>query len=297
MVRRVNLILFLSAMSGAAWVLSCEKATGPEPRAGDRSKLGAHPSSLPDASPDSATDSAAPKPSASAKRAPDPAAAVRCPDPAMIVVEGLYCSDVEHDCARWLENGGRYAQYRCAEYTKAYCLSPQRVPMRFCIDRDEWGPDPKGPPQNHVSYTDAARICANAGKRLCLESEWNFACEGEMIRPYPYGMRRDAAICNADRTDIFEDDSKKKLRDLREGPRDRPQCVSPFGVHHMTGNLEEWVSQDPEDSEATVRPAMKGGYWQPTKNHCRANQTAHDEHYKGVETGFRCCADPVSGDR
>ncbi|PKN43903.1 MAG: hypothetical protein CVU63_11775, partial [Deltaproteobacteria bacterium HGW-Deltaproteobacteria-20] len=136
------------------------------------------------------------------------------------------------------------------------------------------------------SWTDAKRTCESLGKRVCRESEWNFACEGEELRPYPYGFVRDAEACNADRIDIYRTDGR--LTDLREGPDGHPSCTSPFGVHHLSGNLEEWTTID---GSIPARPAMKGAYWQPSRNHCRAAQTAHDEFYNGDETGFRCCKD------
>jgi hypothetical protein len=59
-------------------------------------------------------------------------------------------------------------------------------------------------------------------------------------------------------------------------------------VRNLAGNLEEFVALD---GPGRARPAMKGAYWQPSRNFCRAAQTAHDEYYNGIETGFRCCAD------
>ena len=206
----------------------------------------------------------------------------------MILVEGDYCPDVRHECRHWLEETGKFAYYRCEEYTKATCLSKQREHKRFCMDRDEFVPAGESLPASHQSWTDATKACGAAGKRVCMETEWNFACEGEEMRPYPYGWKRDAEACNADRVDIYRADGN--LRDLRVGADDKPSCVSPFGVHNMSGNLEEWTTLD-AGAAAAPRPAMKGAYWQPSRNHCRANQTAHDRFYKGTETGFRCCSD------
>jgi hypothetical protein len=56
----------------------------------------------------------------------------------------------------------------------------------------------------------------------------------------------------------------------------------------MAGNLEEFVAMD---RQGPPKPAMKGAYWQPSRNFCRAAQTAHDKFYNGTETGFRCCSD------
>jgi hypothetical protein len=211
--------------------------------------------------------------------------ATTCPRE-MVLVSGQYCPEVEHKCVRWLETEGRYAYFRCAEYARpAKCLTERRS-MRYCIDRDEYVPPGETLPATRQSWTDAKRTCESLGKRVCRESEWNFACEGEELRPYPYGFVRDAEACNADRIDIYRTDGR--LTDLREGPDGHPSCTSPFGVHHLSGNLEEWTTID---GSIPARPAMKGAYWQPSRNHCRAAQTAHDEFYNGDETGFRCCKD------
>ena len=222
----------------------------------------------------------------SATPAPEPTA---CPA-GMILVEGEYCPEVRHECKHWLEESGRYAYYRCEEYTSATCLSNERVHKRFCMDRDEYVAKGEKLPASHQSWTSAKQTCESMGKRVCLESEWNFACEGEEMRPYPYGWKRDPDACNADLTDIYRPDGQ--LRDLRVGSDDKPRCVSPFGIHNLSGNLEEWTTIDASTSEPMPRPAMKGAWWQPSRNHCRANQTAHDRFYNGTETGFRCCADP-----
>lgn len=209
--------------------------------------------------------------------------------PGMVLVEGNYCPDVAHTCKRFMETTGRYANYRCEEYTDAKCQSKTRVAMKFCMDRDEFVPQGENLPSSHVSWTDADQTCKSLGKRVCLESEYNFACEGEEMRPYPYGWKRDATACNADRVDIYKKNGQ--LKDLRAGADEFPRCVSPFGVHNLAGNLEEWTTIDVSAGSAAPRPAMKGAYWQPSRNHCRANQTAHDRFYKGTETGFRCCGE------
>ena len=213
-----------------------------------------------------------------------------CPDAShMVLVEGDYCPEVRQDCKRYLESGGPFAYYRCAEYTSATCLSKARKHMRYCIDRDEYARPGEPLPMSHASWTDAKNVCEKQGKRVCLESEWNFACEGEEMRPYPYGWKRDADACNADRMDLLT--PYGRLKDLRVGASDKPRCVSPFGVHNLSGNLEEWTTLDATAGSSYPRPAMKGAFWQPSRNHCRANQTAHDRYYNGTETGFRCCAE------
>jgi formylglycine-generating enzyme len=217
----------------------------------------------------------------------EPEAQSACPD-TMVLVQGMYCPEVRHVCKKYMDPPGRYEFFRCAEYAQpAQCVSPQRKYLRFCMDRDEYNKPGESLPANFQSWTMAERTCKASGKRVCMESEWNFACEGDEMRPYPYGFKRDPTACNADRTDIFAADGT--LKDLRAPGAAYPRCTSPFGVRNLSGNLEEFVTID---SSSPARPAMKGAYWQPSRNFCRAAQTAHDRYYNGTETGFRCCADP-----
>ena len=204
----------------------------------------------------------------------------------MALVEGKYCPDVRLNCKKYLDPQGRYEYFRCAEYGPSTCLSKERKQMRFCIDKHEFTEQGETLPANHRSWRDGDRTCKKLGKRMCMESEYNFACEGENMQPYPYGFTRDATACNADRDDVVS--PQGTLRDLRAPSGSYERCVSPFGVADLAGNLEEFVTID---RSTPARPAMKGSYWQPGRNFCRAAQTAHDMYYNGTETGFRCCSD------
>jgi formylglycine-generating enzyme required for sulfatase activity len=208
----------------------------------------------------------------------------------MALVDGDFCPRVEQTCLRWLDPPGRYHEYRCAEYARpARCLAP-RVHATFCIDRLERAEEETDLPLNRQSWTDAKRGCESVGARVCLESEWTFACEGEEMRPYPYGWSRDAAACNADHVELLAPGDRRQLLDERERTGTHPSCASPFGVLDMAGNVAEWVSVDGFAPGSVV--VQKGNWWQPGKHACRDAQTGHDRHYKGPETGFRCCADP-----
>jgi formylglycine-generating enzyme required for sulfatase activity len=210
----------------------------------------------------------------------------------MVLVEGNYCPEVRHTCLQWLDPPGPYEYFRCARYGAPSCVSPKRKSMRFCIDRDEYTEPGDKLPVAHQSWTSAKNKCESLGKRLCLESEWQFACEGEEMRPYPYGFVRDASACNIDRSDLGRPNSG--LRDLREPAGSHPRCVSPFGVRDMSGNIEEWATLDvPGTSHDGLpdRSSMKGAWWLPGRNHCRAATTRHGETYEGSQVGIRCCAD------
>ena len=218
----------------------------------------------------------------------DAPGAETCPD-GMVMVEGDYCPIVRQDCLQWLESPERFFYARCAEYEPFSLCLAQREHKRFCIDRYEYTAPREELPSSHRSWTAAQRICQAQGKRLCAESEWEFACEGEAMLPYPYGFVRDPQVCNFDRTDLFEPDGS--LRDLREPSDARPACASPFGVVNMVGNLDEWTTR--EGTQLPHRSVLRGGWWMPARDRCRAATTAHDEIYEGPQTGFRCCASPV----
>ncbi len=205
----------------------------------------------------------------------------------MVLASGQYCPDPVQTCLRWLDPPGPYRQYRCAEYASPAKCTGERRAERFCIDKEEYAKPGDELPLAHQSWTSADAVCRAQDKRLCLESEWQFACEGEEMRPYPYGFRRDATACNIDRSDLGHPNAG--LRDLRAKISEYPACLSPFGVHDMSGNVEEWATLD--DGHAPQRSTMKGAWWLPGKNTCRARTLGHGEVYEGAQVGIRCCRD------
>ncbi len=248
----------------------------------------AEPSSVdPRPPPDTAVGDApapeSPEPSSAA-----PPADAACPT-AMVLIDGSYCPQPKQVCKRWMDPlTGRYPFYRCAEYeSPSTCLSPAREHKRFCIDREEYERPGDSLPLANQSWTSASKICEADGKRLCLESEWQFACEGEEMRPYPYGFVRDSSLCNIDQMHLGK--PQAGLRDLRAPTSAYPGCLSPFGVHDMSGNVEEWTTLD--HGKAPDRSSMKGAWWLPGKNNCRAATLGHGEIYKGPQVGVRCCRD------
>lgn len=298
---------------GVLAVIACEQAPRPRPRPkaslippapqpvlecrfeplsrpGERAQSGfemCFSSAEPEASEDSVTvtaDATPAPPAADADAGAQPVAA--CPD-GMLLVDGMYCPKVRQRCLRYLdEAGGTFLKkHRCAEYDRTPICASERQHRRFCIDPDEYTAESGALPLAEQSWTSAKEICESSGKRLCFESEWEFACEGEQMLPYPYGFEREPGRCNHDRTDLAQ---RGKLRDLRVRADERPRCTSPFGVRNMIGNVDEWTQRD-----GFVRPwraSMRGGWWLAGRNNCRAATTGHDEYYFGAQTGFRCCA-------
>ena len=216
-----------------------------------------------------------------------------CPSD-MARVSGKYCTDVRHHCRVWLDEPTLpYA--RCGEYEQvAECVGTRR-PMSFCIDRFEYTAPGDALPKNHMSFVTGSALCRSLGKRICTEAEWNFACEGEQMLPYPYGWRREPK-CNQDRTDLYRmvvvDGHRQQVKkDDREPADARPDCVSPFGVYNLTGNLDESVLREEARLQQPFRNALKGGWWMAARNRCRPATTAHDDYYEDTQVGVRCCAD------
>lgn len=230
--------------------------------------------------------------------APDIATSGACPDN-MVEVEGDYCPEVEQSCLRYIDPEGVFPR-RCAEFAPTTkCLS-KTTKKHFCIDRFEY-PNKQG--ENPVvmkTWYDARDACSGQGKRLCGDSEWTVACEGQERLPYPYGYDRNSEACNIDKPhpDVNEKalgSADPKVRDAEakrlwqgEPSGSRPSCVSPYGVFDMTGNVDEWVVNE---SGTPFKSGLKGGYWGPVRDRCRPMTTVHAEGFSFYQIGFRCCSD------
>ncbi len=216
-----------------------------------------------------------------------------CPT-GMVLVEGDYCPEVEQVCLEWMDPpSSRYHEFRCRRYAQpAKCKKP-REHRRYCIDATERREPESALPRHHMSWTTSKRLCEESGARLCRESEWIFACEGEEMRPYPYGWERDSSACNVDRSENIG--KVGRLVDHRAPVASNPRCASPFGVQDMAGNVEEWTQADGpgKGSKMGWKEVLKGSWWIPSRHACRQYQVGHDDVYQGAETGTRCCRDAL----
>jgi hypothetical protein len=222
--------------------------------------------------------------------------------PDMVEVEGDYCPYVEQKCLHWLDPA---AKLQCAEFARP--SHPRSCTMKtehkkYCVDRYEW-PNKQGVlPRYMVSWNDAKAACEGAGKRLCSDTEWTLACEGPERQPYPYGdgYARDDAACNIDKPYIWPNPEKVydprtsadelQRLDQREPSGTRGSCVSPYGVHDMVGNVDEWVVNESQAGHP-FKSGLKGGYWGPVRTRCRPMTTGHEESFRYYQIGFRCCED------
>ncbi|HEY8039256.1 MAG TPA: SUMF1/EgtB/PvdO family nonheme iron enzyme [Polyangiaceae bacterium] len=223
-----------------------------------------------------------------------------CPS-GTVEVDGEYCPVVEQFCVRQVDP--RHPERdRCAEFAPTGRCLGTPVHKRFCIDRYEWPNQAGVKPVVGVDWNTAVEACTTAGKRLCNDSEWTLACEGQERLPYPYGYVRNPEACNIDKPYIVPDDAKwanpatraqeiARL-DQRDPSGARESCVSPFGVSDMTGNVDEWVANEKgKEREKPYVSGLKGGYWGPVRDRCRPMTTDHNQWHSGYQIGFRCCED------
>jgi sulfatase modifying factor 1 len=161
----------------------------------------------------------------------------------------------------------------------------------YCIDRYERSEQETRLPVHFISRTSSKALCESNGARLCRESEWQFACEGEELRPYAYGWERDASACNVDRSTAIG--RPGRLVDHRAVVGTQANCSSPFGIEDMAGNVEEWVQADGpgQGSKMGWKEVLKGSWWIPSRHACRQFRIGHDDVYRGAETGRRCFKD------
>lgn len=219
-----------------------------------------------------------------------------CPD-GMVLVEGQYCPAVAQRCLDYLN----VERDRCAEFAEGSRCIGTPVAMRFCVDQFEYPNIAGVKPDVAVTYLEAEAKCAEQGKRLCTAEEWTLACEGPERLPYPTGLRRDEQACNYDKpyrmpnNDAYANPRTRAAEierlDQRVASGEMAECVSAYGVHDMTGNVDEWVYN--KSGSAHARPyssGLKGGYWGPVRNRCRPMTIDHNQWHSGYQIGFRCCA-------
>lgn len=163
-------------------------------------------------------------------------------------------------------------------------LTPVPIPA-FDIDRLPYPNDPERPPQLAATRAEAEALCAERGRRLCHELEWERACRGDGQAPFPTGAALDVNACLTDPA----------------------ACASPTGVLDLGFAAPEWTASDAEPrlSRLERTAVVRGG--RPDGD--LADHRCGARHVKnplggGRQLAFRCCggdaptlAYPDVGDR
>ncbi|MBX3470281.1 MAG: SUMF1/EgtB/PvdO family nonheme iron enzyme [Planctomycetes bacterium] len=208
-----------------------------------------------------------------------------------------------------------WAQYR------RFCEATGRAPPSNVIAcKGDWVTGQPGPscrcrrfeaeddhPVFGVSFEEAAAYCAWAGGRLPTALEWETAA-GADGREYPWG----AAAPDGTRLNAADESNAGECSDHRVrinpglAPWDDgfgctapvtslPLGASPYGCHHMSGNVAEWVVAVPEVlGDAKLQPGQHlylGGSWASHHGHCRIGlrRPTTSALPRTTTIGFRLC--------
>lgn len=137
-------------------------------------------------------------------------------------------------------------------------------------------------PHSNVNREEAGALCAEQGKRLCSELEWERACKGPQNNTYEYGDVYRAERCGTGKAAAL------RPAGLLVG------CRSEWGTHDMHGGIWEWTSSPwgrgaPPDELG----ALRGGNAASGElvGRC-ANAMGRPPRVRSGTIGFRCCAGP-----
>ena len=139
-------------------------------------------------------------------------------------------------------------------------------------------------PLTNLTQPEAHGLCAEHGKRLCTELEWERACKGPNNTSYEYGDRYRAEACLTG--------AQPALRPSGL----RVACRSEFGVRDLHGGVWEWTASRWGRGAARELATVRGGNAPAGElvGRC-ANAMGRPPDTKAGSVGFRCCAGPKNG--
>lgn len=151
-------------------------------------------------------------------------------------------------------------------------------------------------PALYVSWQEAASFCAARGQRLPTEAEWEKAARGVEGNMFPWGPRLPSpGLAMFGQYHVHEIPLVAAVNGGEEGR-------SPYGLHHMAGNVAEWIQDwfgadyysvmpdhNPQGPGAGRYKGIRGGSWKSKPAMLRTatrNGAAPDQ--RAPTIGFRC---------
>jgi iron(II)-dependent oxidoreductase len=151
-------------------------------------------------------------------------------------------------------------------------------------------------PALYVTWHEAARFCTSKGKRLPTEAEWEKAARGPDGQLFPWGN----AAPSSERA-MFGQHHVHEIPILA-AVDSHPAGRSPYGLHHMAGNVAEWVQdwfgldyyaympgQNPSGPASGRYKGVRGGSWKSKIIMLRtATRSGFSPDQRSATIGFRC---------
>lgn len=179
-------------------------------------------------------------------------------------------------------------------------------------------------PLNCVTHDEAIKFCSFVGKRLPSEAEWELAARGVTARAFPWGdvspeprhmNGADASLVAAGNTKF---NPPETFTSMWSGQNDDdgwaftapvgsyPEGASPYGVLDLSGNVEEWMSDNwweitgsgppmskPNPAMSGGEFVVRGGAWDLNgpDNFTSTHRTPSNSGTRAAWLGFRCARD------
>lgn len=157
-------------------------------------------------------------------------------------------------------------------------------------------------PALYVTWEEANHLCAAKRARLPTEAEWEKAARGPEGLPYPWGEAMPSSILAMfGQHHVHEIPILAAVDSYDEGK-------SPYGLHHMAGNIAEWVQdwfgfdyyaympeRNPTGPTTGRYKSVRGGSWKSNRVMLRtATRGGAPPDQRAATIGFRCARSLIS---